>query len=71
MPRTDYRSEQREALVVIRMSMEEKAMLKAEAACAGLSLQQLFELRVLGVAKPRPRDGRRPNLPQSELPLAG
>ena len=70
MSRTDYRSEQREALAVIRMSVEEKAMLKAEAARAGLSLQQLFELRLLGAAKPRPRDGRRPNGPRPDLPLA-
>lgn len=66
----DFRSSDRDAPATFRMSVEEKARIKREAADAGLTLQQLFELRMLGEAKPRPRDGRRPKpnrLDQLEL----
>ena len=54
------------------MSVEDRERLKAEAAAAGLTLQQLFELRLLGATKPRVRRGR-PLKPRQheELPIAG
>lgn len=70
---SDYRSNTREALSVFRTSLAEKARLQDEADALGLTLQQLFELRLLGTAKPRGRGGR-PRKPRSqaeELPIAG
>lgn len=46
------------------MSVEEKVTLEAAAAAAGLTLQQLFELRILGAVKPAPRAGRRRKNPE-------
>lgn len=72
MALSDFRAPDRDALAAFRMSVEEKERLKKEAADAGLTMQQLFELRMLGEAKPRPRDGRKPRpKPQEQLPLAG
>ncbi|MGI8458905.1 MAG: hypothetical protein ACR2LI_12445, partial [Propionibacteriaceae bacterium] len=64
------RSEARSTSHTFRMSADEKAQLKHEATDAGLSLQQLFELRMLGAAKPRLREGRpRKDAQSEELPL--
>ncbi len=71
MARSLHRSAERNALAVFRMSDEEKGRLKQAAADAGLTLQQLFELRMLGAAKPRGRDGRPRKDRQEQLPLAG
>ncbi len=72
MARDPHRSAQRDAPATFRMSVEEKARLKQDAADAGLTLQQLFELRMLGQARPRGRDGRPRKTDQAEqLPLAG
>lgn len=72
MPASDFRAPDRDAVASFRMSAEEKERLKKEASGSGLTLQQLFELRMLGEAKPRPRDGRKPRTgPQQQLPLAG
>lgn len=71
MPRDPHRSVERDAPATFRMSATEKARIKQEAVEAGLTLQQLFELRMLGEAKPRGRDGRPRKSDQSEqLPLA-
>ena len=55
------------------MTVEERSKLRAEAASLGLSLQQLFELRLFGAIKPRRVPGRRPKPSdeQEELPIAG
>ncbi len=72
MARDPHRSAQRVAPATFRMSVAEKARLKQDAAEAGLTLQQLFELRMFGEAKPRGRDGRPPKTEQAEqLPMAG
>lgn len=71
MARSLHRSDERNAVALFRMSDDEKARLKQDAADAGLTLQQLFELRMLGAAKPRRRDGRPPKDRQEQLPLAG
>lgn len=60
------RGPERRASSIFRMSVEEKARLEAEAAEAGISLQQLFELRILGAVKPAPGPGRRKKPRQSE-----
>ena len=66
----DYRSQDRDTASTFRMSAEDKVRLKAEALREGLNLQQLFELRMLGQAKPRPRDGRPRKLTdQAQLPI--
>jgi len=66
-----YRSDARGVSHTFRMSAEEKAQLKAAAAAAGLNLQQFFELRMLGAAKPRLADGRPKKSQQvEELPYA-
>ena len=61
----------REAAVHFMLSAEERARLKAEADAAGLTMQQLFELKMLGAAKPRATRGRRrkPTQPE-ELPYS-
>ena len=43
----------RSAPTTVRMTVEERTKLRAEAASLGLSLQQLFELRLFGTVKPR------------------
>jgi hypothetical protein len=61
----------RETSLTLRLSIDERERLKREAAELGLTLQQLFELRMLGGAKPRAVMGRRPKPRQDEeLPLA-
>lgn len=49
----------RETALTFRMSFQDRARLKQEAADADLTLQQLFELRMLGAVKPRAPMGRR------------
>ena len=62
----------RSAPTTVRMTVEERTKLRAEAASLGLSLQQLFELRLFGTVKPRRVPGRRPkSQEQEELPIAG
>ncbi len=63
---------ERAAGYCFRMSAEDRDRLKAEATAAGLTVQQLFELRLLGATKPRVRMGRPPKPRQDEeLPIAG
>ena len=64
------RSELREAAAIYRMPRADKERLRNEAAAAGLTMQQLFELRMFGEA--RPSYGRPRKLDKAEeLPLAG
>jgi hypothetical protein len=64
------RSAARKTAYTFRMSVEEKAQIQRTAADAGLTVQQLFELRLLGEAKPRRADGRpRKDAQSEELPL--
>lgn len=66
------RTPERAAGYCFRMSVGDRERLKAEAAVDGLTLQQLFELRLLGATKPRVRMGRPPKpTQQEELPIAG
>lgn len=61
----------RETALTFRMSFADRARLKQEAAEADLTLQQLFELRMLGEVKPRAVMGRpRKQHQDEELPLA-
>jgi hypothetical protein len=64
-----FRGPDRQAGARFRMSAEEKDRLKREAAEAGLTFQQLFELRMLGTAKPVGRDGRRPRIKRQDEEL--
>jgi hypothetical protein len=70
--RPDYRSEDRDVSATFRMHAADKLRLKQDAAKAGLTMQQLFELKMLGEARPRGQDGR-PRKPGQldELPLTG
>jgi hypothetical protein len=61
------RSVDRADSVKFRMRSAEKAVLKRDAAEAGLTVQQLLELRVFGQAKPIRRPG--PVANQEELQL--
>ncbi len=54
----ELRSSTREVAMTFRMTNAERAQLQREAIEAGMSQQQLFELRMFGSAKPRGRDGR-------------
>ena len=56
-----------------RLTRAEKERLAREAASLGLTKQQLFELRMLGEAKPVRQAGRprKPRVAQQELPIAG
>lgn len=56
----------REAAVHFMLSVEERDRLKAEADADGLTMQQLFELKMLGAAKPRATRGRRRKPRQDE-----
>lgn len=56
----------REAAVHFMLSVKERARLKAEADADGLTMQQLFELKMLGAAKPRATRGRRRKPRQDE-----
>lgn len=60
---TDHRSARRAVQVTFRMTSEDKARLKREAAEAGLTLTQLFEKRMLGEAHPVGKSGP---IPQPE-----
>ena len=73
MPVNDFRSSDREDAVLVRMNTIEKERLHAEARAAGLTLQQLAELRLLGAAKPSSRGGRpkKAVVQAEELPIAG
>lgn len=58
---TDYRSAQRVVGIPFRMTREERADLEHEMEAEGYtSLQQLFEARVFGQAKPRRKPGPQP-----------
>lgn len=65
--------EPRDVSGTYRMTRSEKARMKREASELGLTVQQLFELRMFGAAKPIGQDGRpRINRHQAEeLPIAG
>ncbi|MGI8682373.1 MAG: hypothetical protein ACR2JO_09680 [Mycobacteriales bacterium] len=66
------RSSERDVAMTFRMTRAERERLRVEATEAGLTTQQLWELRMLGAAKPRGRDGRPPKSRQAEeLPIAG
>jgi hypothetical protein len=68
----EARGVDRDAAATYRMTRKEKDKLSREAAELGLTNQQLFELRMLGHAKPLGRYGRprKPNQAE-ELPIAG
>ena len=58
--------------VTYRLTQADKQRLLHEAAELGLTSQQLFEQRMLGMARPVGRDGRPPRVTQAEeLPIAG
>ena len=69
------RSDARAAAAIYRMHHADKERLRSEAAAAGLTMQQLFELRMFGEARPVGPFGRtrKLNNPEKaeELPLAG
>ena len=66
------RSDAREIAAIYRMHRADKERLRCEAAAAGLTMQQLFELRMFGEARPVGRYGRPRKLDKAEeLPLAG
>jgi hypothetical protein len=66
------RSVDRDVAATYRMTSEERAKIRREAAELGLTGQQLFELRMFGRAKPVGRDGRPKTRHQAEeLPIAG
>lgn len=70
---TNELREPRDVSGTYRMTRSDKARIKHEAAELGLTVQQLFELRMFGHAKPVGRDGR-PRLDRhqaEELPIAG
>jgi len=68
----EAQSAERATAYLFRMSADDKARLKAEAAAADMTVQQLFELKLLGAPKPRVRMGRPPKRDQEEeLPIAG
>ena len=52
-----------------RMTREERAGLHREAAEAGLSVQQLFELRMLGAVRPPRGKPGRPRKPRQDEEL--
>lgn len=63
-------SSDRETALTFRMSFADRTQLKQDAAAAGLTLQQLYEQRMLGAVKPRAPMGRPRKHPQNEeLPL--
>ncbi len=64
---TDYRSSRRAVQVTFRMTTEDKARLKREAAEAGLTLTQLFEQRMLGHAYPVGKSGPQPQTERLNL----
>ena len=75
-PRTSSprkRSDARAAAAIYRMHRADKERLRCEAAAAGLTMQQLFELRMFGEARPSYGRPRKLNNPEKaeELPLAG
>ena len=70
------RSDAREIAAIYRMPRADKERLRCEAAAAGLTMQQLFELRMFGEARPVGPFGRTRKLDKAEekageLPLAG
>lgn len=55
-----------------RMAPDDADLLRAEAERRGLTMQQLFELKMLGAARPAGRSGRlRKKKQDEELPIAG
>ena len=72
MAHDPHRSKARDVSAVFRMSVEDRARLKREAADAGVSLQQLFEQKLLGEHRPARAPGRPRKRPSdAELPLTG
>jgi hypothetical protein len=70
--RDDPRSPERDTSTTYRISKAEKARLRQEADELGLTALQLFQLRMLGEAKPVGRAGRPNKRPQAEeLRLTG
>lgn len=68
----EARSAERDVAATYRMTKAEKEHLRSEADKLGLTAQQLFELRMLGAAKPVGRYGRPRVRPQAEeLRLTG
>ena len=75
-PSAMNRSDAREIAATYRMPRADKERLRCEAAAAGLTMQQLFELRMFGEARPVGPFGRTRKLNNAEekageLPLAG
>jgi len=67
-----FRSDAREFAGAFRMTRADKERLHRDAAELGLTMQQLFELRMLGEARPVGRHGRpRKVRREEELPIAG
>lgn len=66
-------SPDRAASHTFRMSVEDKQRMRRTAEEVGLTMQQLFELKMFGEAKPRGRDGRprKPGVDDQQLRLAG
>ena len=68
----ERRSEDRDVAVTYRLTRAERDQLRRVAAELGLTGHQLFQLRMLGKAKPVGRYGRPPKPVQDEeLPIAG
>jgi len=69
----EFRGPERHVSLTFRMSVDERVRLREEATKAGLTAQQLFELRMLGAAKPVGQSGRprKPPEQEEELPIAG
>lgn len=72
-PMTESQARRVEPSVTFRLTEDDRNRIKREAAAAGLTVQQLFELRMLGAPRSARRPGRRPNYPnpgQEVLPAA-
>ncbi len=67
-----FRSDLREQAATFRMTQADKDRLRQDAADAGLTMQQWFELRMFGEARPVGRYGRPRKVTHAEeLPIAG
>jgi len=64
----DYRSSERVVGVPFRMTEQERANLETEMRAEGYSsLQQLFEARIFGKAKPRRKPGPQPQAERLDI----
>ena len=62
----------RECSILVKMSLENRALLHRDAARLGITLQALAERRMLGIADAQPLpNGRIPRAQKEELPLTG